>query len=118
MRAGFFSFTIAMPEKDITANYHGGHPNSVSAHAVTRTKAQADRERILALILKAGPRGMTCDEVEQATGLKHQTASARLSQMVHDLGTLRWSGEKRLTRSGTPANVHVLNNPKVQTTLF
>lgn len=76
------------------------------------------RWRILA-ILRNGP--ATCEEIEDATGLKHQTASPR----VHELGKwCRWcgvklsicectrhqpwiekTGEQRPTRSGCMADV-------------
>lgn len=45
--------------------------------------------------------GMTCDEVEVATGLKHQTASARIRELAL-LGVIQENG-KRPTRSGRNA---------------
>lgn len=55
----------------------------------------------------AGDRGWTCDEMEQATGLKHQTCSARFNDLK------RWrvieaSDRRRPTRSGRDADVYVL----------
>lgn len=48
--------------------------------------------------------GSTCDEIEAFTGLKHQTASARVNDLVK-AGLLVDSGERRPTRSNRPARV-------------
>jgi predicted transcriptional regulator len=48
--------------------------------------------------------GRTCDEVEQVTKLKHQTASARIRGLVQK-GFIETSGRKRPTRSGREAHV-------------
>jgi Fic family protein len=50
------------------------------------------------------PPGATCDEIERATGLSHQTASARLRELVLN-GRIEDSGERRKTRSGRLATV-------------
>lgn len=46
----------------------------------------------------------TCEEVEQATGLPHQTVSARIRALVLD-GIVENSGDKRPTESGRRAIV-------------
>jgi Fic family protein len=51
--------------------------------------------------------GLTCDELIQITGLLHQTASARMGELVKD-GYLVDSGVKRKTRSGYPARVVII----------
>lgn len=48
---------------------------------------------------------MTCDEVEIVTGLKHQTASARIRELALK-GLIKDSGKRRLTRSGRKAVVY------------
>lgn len=48
--------------------------------------------------------GATCDEIERDTGLSHQTASARVRELAQ-AGTIRDSGQRRLTRSGRKAIV-------------
>lgn len=63
------------------------------------------RRRILTMISDA-PAGMTDDEVEEATGWRHQTVSARRRELVL-LGLLVDSGRRRLTRSGRGATVWV-----------
>lgn len=49
-------------------------------------------------------KGATTDEVEKATGLSHQTASARVNELYND-GKLEIAGQ-RLTRYGRPARVY------------
>ena len=88
--------------EDITANYHGGHPRSVEAQEATKPRKNADYSRILTL-LHAHPYGLTCDEAEQLLGMRHQTCSARFSDMKKR-GWLIWCG-KRPTRSGVDADV-------------
>lgn len=61
------------------------------------------RMRILNLIMKSG--SMTCDEVEVKTGLRHQTASARIRELVLK-GFIEDSSERRKTRSGRNAVIY------------
>lgn len=49
-------------------------------------------------------RGATCDEVEAALDLRHQTASARIRELFLQ-GKIYDSGQKRKTRSGRSAVV-------------
>ena len=55
--------------------------------------------------------GLTCEEVEQHTGLKHQTASARLKDL-RDMGFVEWRQDKegkdrkRKTTSGRWAKIY------------
>lgn len=67
------------------------------------------REKVFALIKDAGDHGITCDEVEIVTGLKHQTASARLYEL-RKAGRVVDSGERRKTSSGSTARVYVAND--------
>jgi hypothetical protein len=50
--------------------------------------------------------GATCDEVEVALGLTHQTASARIRELVLR-GQVHDGGERRKTRSGRSAIVWI-----------
>ena len=65
-------------------------------------KAAALRLRMLAEIQVRGTFGGTCDELEQAMSLSHQTASARLRELAL-AGKIVDSGDKRKTRSGRAA---------------
>jgi len=54
-----------------------------------------------------GYRGATCDEIEQGLDLKHQTVSARCTELLK-AGQILDSGARRPTRSGRSARVYVL----------
>ncbi len=73
---------------------------AVAAEAV----APKDRARVLAFIRCRGAQGAIDDEIEVALSLSHQTASARRRELVL-AGLVTEAGEKRLTRSGSPAKV-------------
>ncbi len=61
-------------------------------------------ERLVILAITAAG-GATSDEIEQATGLSHQCASARCS-ILKQRGVIRDSGLRRRTRSGRNAAVY------------
>lgn len=82
-----------------------GSDTSADAASSMLARAPALRARILALIISA-PAGHTCDEIEQLTQLRHQTASARIRELVLK-DQLRDSGARRVTRSGRQAVVWV-----------
>jgi hypothetical protein len=96
--------------EDPTRHYHRGNPQSQAAHASIR----GDKRRQLAIVLRylreRGEVGATCDEIEAATGLRHQTASARCTE-GKQLGYLYDSGRRRVTRSGRTAAVLVASPP-------
>lgn len=68
------------------------------------SRASSDRTAVLAWIREAGARGATDDEIERALDMKHQTASARRRELVL-AGLIAPTGERRPTRSGSPAQV-------------
>lgn len=81
---------------------------STAAHHRSLHSAAADRQRIVDLLWDT-PEGLTTYECEQRLGMLHQTASARMSELVRGnpplvIHTLRI----RLTGSGNPATVYVL----------
>lgn len=61
---------------------------------------------VFELLRGAGSEGLTSEEVEQALGLRHQTASARIRELVQ-AGRVRDSGRRRQVRSGRWARVWV-----------
>jgi hypothetical protein len=69
--------------------------------------------KILNLVGKR-KRGMTCDQVEVTGEIIHQTASARITELVQK-GYLIDTGNTRLTRSGHPARVLRSEWPKKKT---
>lgn len=90
---------------DICEAKHGGNAASTEAHRDNAENAEAQRRRILALVQAAGVDGMTCDELEQALGLAHQSCSARCSELKK-AGRVRERGY-RPTRTGSRAGVLV-----------
>ena len=91
---------------DITANYHGGNERSIEANDSLVPHKQIMRTRLLALIDERGESGITCDEAEIITGWRHQSVSARFSEMKCDeIITARGT---RVTRSGRNADVYRL----------
>jgi hypothetical protein len=80
-------------------------PGSETSEAAASSLDDSTLARLEAQVLaEIHARPRTCDDVEQATGLSHQTASARIRGLV-----LRHlivdSGERRATRSGRKAIV-------------
>jgi predicted transcriptional regulator len=82
---------------DICERNHQGDELSTLAHAGTNKS----RDRMRVMMYLADPRGATCDEVEIALGLAHQTCSARISELKRD-GLLD-PVAKRPTRTGSMA---------------
>lgn len=70
-------------DDDITRNYHGGNPRSIAANPRGMAKSR-DRKRIVEFLYGCGTHGAICEEAETALGLKHQTCSARFSDLKKD----------------------------------
>lgn len=83
--------------------------NSATSEDAARSMvkpAAADRERVFAAISFAGRRGMTCDELEVALGMRHQSASARINDLQRERRIIA-SVRRRKTRSGRYAYVYL-----------
>lgn len=93
---------------DVTENYHQGNAESVNANQIIQPKKSALRAEIYEWITSRGRFGATCYEVETSLGLKHQTASARMSEMkiAECDHRIFWNGQKRSTGAAT-AKVYV-----------
>ncbi len=89
---------------DVCANRHGGNVNSRAANVLT-DKAR-DTAAIIAFLRRVPD--ATCDEVEVALSMKHQTCSARFSDLKK--GTLLLPTQRRPTRSGCMAQAYTLSN--------
>lgn len=85
---------------------HNFRDTSKEAARLIEPKASALRFRIMAEIQVRGSFGATCDELEQAFGMSHQTVSARCREL-NMTGKTRDSGQRRPTRSGRKAIVWV-----------
>jgi predicted ArsR family transcriptional regulator len=81
-----------------------GSDTSAEAAKSMGADAPSLRDQIFAHINQSG-RGLTCDEIEEVFEIRHQTASARIRELVM-FGKLVDSGERRKTRSGRSARVY------------
>lgn len=99
-----YSMNIGNPntERDICERKHGGNQQSTAAHDRIKGNKWKDRQRILAHL----GNGKTCEEIEDELQLKHQTASARISELKRD-GNIRQIGTRK-TKSGCLAAVWVV----------
>lgn len=89
---------------DICRNYHRGNAESEAANGRVHGKKEAMQQRILAFIRSMGLDGATCDQIEIALDMAHQTASARVSELKK-LRLIVDSGSRRETRTGSKAAV-------------
>jgi hypothetical protein len=84
--------------------YVRGSDTSKAAADSMQRASETIRADVLAYIREGAA---TCDEVEEGLSLTHQTASARIRELVL-LGSVRDSGARRKTRSGRQARVYVV----------
>lgn len=63
------------------------------------------RERVYRAIAEAGAHGLTVDEVERLLGLTHQTASARVNELMNAQRIDNRNRARRPTRSRRAAKV-------------
>jgi hypothetical protein len=94
---------------DVCRAFHGGDPCSEAANESVHPDKASIRADILQWIADRQHEGATCDEVEVALGLRHQTASARMRELVM-LGMATKTGRRRPTRSGRNAAVLVVED--------
>lgn len=83
-----------------------GSDTSAAAARSVAIDVQSMKEKIAAHIKNKNKFGATCDEVERALKMPHQTASARIRGLFTD-GRLKDSGQRRMTRSKRKATVWV-----------
>ena len=90
---------------NITAPFVRGSDTSEAAAESIEPSVPTLQACVFACFVAASS-GLTCDEAEQETGLRHQTASARIRELVL-LGAIHDSGRRRKTSSGRSARVYV-----------
>jgi hypothetical protein len=73
------------------------------AHVVAMPKARAKR-LILRHLNACADRGATCEEIEDATKLLHQSASSALRSLVQ-IGAVEYTGLRRENKSGYRARI-------------
>ena len=74
-------------------HYVATSDTSYDAAISLRSDLNAIRSRVLHLV-QAAPDGITCERLEAISGLKHQTASARLKEL-QDRGQIEWRIDPR-----------------------
>jgi hypothetical protein len=99
-------FDAARIDLPLRAPYARGSDTSKEAAESVEPCSGTLRGVVLEQIAKFGTYGMTCDEAEVATGLTHQTCSARVNELMR-LGAIVDSGRRRKTRSKRRATVWV-----------
>jgi len=77
---------------------------SRQAAAEIATRLSAIQQDILAHLQRSGEHGGTCDELEEAMRLRHQTCGPRLRELALS-GAIVDTGMRRKTRSGRRAIV-------------
>jgi hypothetical protein len=83
----------------------GSDTSHDAADSLDESALTALRAKIFAVIDVRGEYGATCDEIEVALSMRHQTASARVRELA--LGALIFdTGQRRSTRSGRGARVY------------
>lgn len=91
---------------DVCKNKHNGADTSAAAFQSTTTMSRALARNIVYTEVRDAGDGITCDAVEELTGMSHQTCSARITELVIE-GKIRDTGMRRGTRSGRTARVYV-----------
>lgn len=97
-------FEAAKSDLPLRAPYASGSDTSREAAESIEPASGTLRARVLGMIRDKGPLGMTCDEIEAESGLTHQTASARVNELMR-LGAIVDSKMRRKTRSHRNAAV-------------
>jgi hypothetical protein len=97
------------PESDdITSSHHGGNRCSEEANADVTPFKSTQRFMCLRLVAQYSPHGISCDEIERVSGLKHQSAGARMTELKSDGLIFRIGYGK--TRSGCRCALYVVRD--------
>lgn len=99
-----------MPRRKVRHSVQDYKATSGEAYRRARHGMASVKRAILVAINAAmndGRGGLTTDEFEVLTGIAHQTASARWSELA-DEGAIEVTGARRTTRTRTPADVYRL----------
>jgi predicted transcriptional regulator len=81
-----------------------GSDTSIAAAARLESSAASMRARVVNYV-RDNPAGVTCDEIEAALEMRHQTASARVREACL-AGQIEVTADRRTTRSGSTARVY------------
>ncbi len=89
---------------DRPGHVRGSDTSEAAAGSLDESTLSRLRRKVHAFIAMRAD-GATCDEVEIALDLRHQTASARVRELVLG-GFIEDTGRRRLTSSGRRARVY------------
>lgn len=104
----FDEASTIMPEVRVDrAPFARGSATSEAAARSMDAQLNELQNLVLNLVRAAGGAGVTCDEVEARLNLRHQTASARINELVRK-GKIVDAGKRRKTRSGRAATVWIV----------
>jgi len=93
--------------KDITANRHGGNPESQEANVSIAKNKEAVRMEVFEWAKKQGSKGITADETAAHFNCTHNHVAPRIAELKA-MKVLVRSGERRKTRTGRMAAVLVV----------
>ena len=88
---------------DVCRNNHGGNENSEAANRTISGAKISLRQQILNYIRRQGRHGATCEQIEEALNMSHQTVSARCSELKAKKQVV--SIGKTKTKSGCTADI-------------
>jgi hypothetical protein len=75
--------------------------------AVAAAKTKVAKQSVIEnLVNNSGPRGLTCEEIEDKTGWLHQTVSARIRELIIE-GRIAKAPFKRPSRAGVNVTVYI-----------
>lgn len=89
---------------DVDPPYSSPDTSKEAAESLSTPTLSKLRRMVLTRIQESGTKGMTCDALEVALNLSHQTCSARVNEL-EGIGYIKWEG-KRPTRSGRNARIY------------
>lgn len=104
------SVPVQQPELLKHAKYVIGSDTSKAASSSLELVLN-DLQLLVLKTIEEAPNGMTCDEVELKLNLRHQTASARVNELM-EAEYIVDSGERRKTSSGRKATVWKFNDKR------
>lgn len=92
---------------DVCAGRHGGDPQSTTAHAMRRGKADAQRQRVREAIRATKAHGLTVDELSARWGVPPNAISGRFTELKGPRFRAIVKRGTRKTRTGAPASVWI-----------
>lgn len=112
-----FGVKPVAPPAPPTLPYAPNSPTSKAAAKAHASPAQIQEEQVFSAISRTKGDGLTCQQVEEALEMAHESASARITALVDD-GRIVVTSRTRKTRSGHRARVLISAEFDDQLALF